>query len=72
MLVTDVIMPGMGGPEVARRLRHEYPNAKVLFISGYTNDIIARQGVDLDEAQWMRKPLTPRAVGRKIREMLDH
>jgi PAS domain S-box-containing protein len=71
MLVTDVVMPGMGGRELAERLAAIYPEMKVLFISGYTNDTAIHQGVVEAGINFLEKPFSPRVLGAKIREILD-
>lgn len=71
LLVTDVVMPKMGGPELAEALRREYHDTRVLFTSGYTADTIGRRGV-LDEGiSFLRKPFTSQTLARKVREVLD-
>jgi signal transduction histidine kinase/CheY-like chemotaxis protein len=70
-LVTDIVMPQMGGKKVADRLRAMYPNLKVLFISGYTESTIVQYGA-LDPSEvFLQKPFTPDVLARKVREMLD-
>ncbi len=71
LLLTDVVMPGMNGSEVATQLVLHHPEMKVLFMSGYTDDTITRRGV-LDEGlSFIGKPYTPSALARKVREVLD-
>jgi two-component system cell cycle sensor histidine kinase/response regulator CckA len=71
LLLTDVVMPIMGGREVAERLRAKHPGLKVIFSSGYTDDAIAEPGLP-DSATWfLEKPYTPDALARKVREALD-
>jgi CheY-like chemotaxis protein len=71
LLLTDVVMPGMGGREGAERLARSQPGMKVLYMSGYTDDAIVHQGVLAQGIAFIQKPLTPRALTRKIREVLD-
>jgi two-component system cell cycle sensor histidine kinase/response regulator CckA len=71
LLVTDVVMPGMGGPEVAGALRERHPKLKLLYMSGYTDDSMLRHGVLEGEVNFVQKPLTPELLLRKVREALD-
>jgi DNA-binding response OmpR family regulator len=71
LLLTDVVMPGHGGPEVARRLVEKCPGTRVLFMSGYSQDAISRHGV-LDEGiDFVPKPFTADALRARVREVLD-
>jgi CheY-like chemotaxis protein len=71
LLLTDVVMSGMNGRELADRIVQKYPSIKILFTSGYTDDSIARQGIfDLTVA-FIQKPYRPKALARKIREILS-
>ncbi len=70
LLVTDVIMPGMSGRELADRLICLSPQLKVLYISGYTTDKIAAHGVG-DKAAFLSKPFSSQALSEKIRRMLE-
>jgi CheY-like chemotaxis protein len=71
LLVSDVIMPGMGGPELASRLQPLHPELRVLHISGYTDDAILRHGVREGLTAFLQKPFTLEALVRKTREVLD-
>ena len=71
LLVTDVVMPGRQGGELAREVRRRYPDIKVLFVSGYTEDIIVRQGEMGKGARFIRKPFTPQELQVVVRELLD-
>jgi two-component system cell cycle sensor histidine kinase/response regulator CckA len=71
LLVTDVIMPLMGGPELAERLNASRPDTKVLFLSGYTENAQLVRGARSSRAAFLQKPVTPEALARKIREILD-
>ncbi len=71
LLLTDVVMPGLNGPELARRLRYFHPEMKVLFMSGYTDNTIFQQGV-LDHGMFfLQKPFTVEGLVGKVREVLD-
>ena len=71
LLITDVIMPKMNGRDLAERLLALHPGMKRLYMSGYTNDIIAPHGI-LDEGiNFIQKPFLPSALGIKVREILD-
>ena len=71
ILVTDVIMPGMNGRDLARVLSTARPSLRVLYISGYTDAVIAQQGILEPGTAFLSKPFTPDALARKIREVLD-
>ena len=71
LVVSDVIMPKMSGKELATRLQQEHPNLKILFISGYTADIIDRHGVLDPATAFLPKPFTVTALAAKINELLD-
>jgi DNA-binding NtrC family response regulator len=71
LLVTDVVMPQMSGPELAKRLANARPEMKVLCMSGYADDSIVRHGVVEAKVAYLQKPLTTDALARKVREVLD-
>jgi CheY-like chemotaxis protein len=69
LLLTDIVMPGMNGTELARHLRVVKPELKLLFISGYTDDVGIGAG---DPASaYLQKPFTPEALASSVRELLD-
>jgi two-component system cell cycle sensor histidine kinase/response regulator CckA len=72
LVVTDVIMPLMGGKVMAEWLKATHPEIKILFTSGYTEDAIAHHGVLDSGAEFLPKPYTPATLARKIRAMLDN
>lgn len=70
LLLTDVVMPGMNGRELAARLSATRPDTRVLFMSGYTDDAILRHGVLDDASQFIGKPYTPRELKERVRAVL--
>ncbi len=70
LLVTDVIMPGMNGPELAAHLKARIPSIKVLYFSGYPEEVIANHGVHVVDAAFIPKPYPPDALIAKVREIL--
>jgi CheY-like chemotaxis protein len=71
LLLTDVIMPGLSGPELSRRLAESRPGTRVLYVSGYADAAMASH-VALDAgASFLPKPFTPETLARKVREILD-
>ena len=71
LVVSDVIMPRMGGKVMAEWLKTSYPDIKILFTSGYTDDAIAHHGVLETGVEFLSKPYTPATLTRKVRKMLD-
>ena len=71
LLVTDVVMPGMGGGELAEAVKKQFPHMKVLFSSGYTDDSAVRQGILEAEVAFLQKPYSPQSLARKVRQILD-
>jgi CheY-like chemotaxis protein len=71
LVLTDVIMPGLSGREVADRLLELRPEMRVLFMSGYTDDAIVHQGVLDEAANFLQKPFAPDSLAQKVREVLD-
>ena len=71
LLVTDVVMPGMDGRELADRLLPIHPETRCLFMSGYTDDAIVRRGVREEGMPFLQKPFTIDALALKVREVLD-
>jgi len=71
LLLTDVIMPQLSGPELAKRLAPTRPNMKVLFMSGYTDGTVVRHGLLEDTTSFLAKPITIASLTAKVREVLD-
>jgi PAS domain S-box-containing protein len=70
LLLTDVIMPGMSGCELADRLAQTHPETKVLYMSGHADDTIARHGLFDSDVAFLQKPFAPSILARKVREVL--
>ncbi|MCK6439720.1 MAG: ATP-binding protein [Planctomycetes bacterium] len=71
LMVTDVVMPGMSGTELARKLTARFPGLRVLFMSGYTENAIVHHGVLANGINFLQKPLSATALCAKVRQVLD-
>jgi two-component system cell cycle sensor histidine kinase/response regulator CckA len=71
LLLTDVVMPQMTGPELAQRLGLLHPDLKVLYMSGYTSDALMERNVGAPGTAFLQKPFTPDALARAVREVLE-
>jgi PAS domain S-box-containing protein len=70
LVITDVVMPGMGGRELVKQLAQTRPETKVLYLSGYTEDAIVSEGTIDSGAAFLQKPFTLQNLARKVREVL--
>jgi PAS domain S-box-containing protein len=71
LVITDVVMPGMGGRELVKQLAQTRPQTKVLYLSGYTEDAILSEGTIESGAAFLQKPFTLQNLSRKVREVLE-
>ena len=69
-MITDIVMPEMGGVDLGAHLRSQSDALKILYISGYTDTLLPRQSVPTGAA-FLQKPFTPEILARKVREVLD-
>jgi CheY-like chemotaxis protein len=71
LLLTDVVMPQMDGRILASLLLDVYPDLRVLYVSGYATDVLARHGVEWGGVELLQKPFTGAALANRVREVLD-
>ena len=71
LLLTDVVMPQMGGPELAEKLHAIHPDIKILFTSGYTGEYLSHLNTLTTGTEFLAKPYMPDALAVKAREVLD-
>lgn len=71
LVITDVVMPGMGGRELADHLRLSHPATPVLFMSGYADDAAIRRGVSERHDHYIEKPFELNSLARKVHEVLN-
>ena len=71
LLMTDVVMPEMGGRELAEKVSLSYPQMLVLFTSGYTDDAIVRHGVISSASSFIQKPFTTEALAQKVKDLFE-
>ena len=72
LLLTDVIMPGMNGRDLAKRVRQKYPGVRCLFMSGYTANVIAHHGVLDDDVFFIQKPFSTQELSACVKKVLGH
>jgi CheY-like chemotaxis protein len=71
LLVADVVMPRIGGRELAQQMRVRHPHVRILYISGYTGDSLTQQNLAGPGVGFLQKPFAPMALARRVREILD-
>jgi DNA-binding NtrC family response regulator len=71
LIITDIVMPHLGGAELAQRLTAARPGIRVLFLSGHTDDATLRAEISHDAVDFIAKPFSPSLLARKVREVLD-
>jgi two-component system cell cycle sensor histidine kinase/response regulator CckA len=71
LLLTDVVMPGLGGRELAEQLLQSRPDLKIIFMSGYSEEAIADHGMLAPQVFLLQKPFSALRLARKVREVLD-
>jgi CheY-like chemotaxis protein len=71
LMVTDVVMPQVSGPQLANQLRALKPELAVLYMSGFTDDAMVRYGVERERMAYLQKPFSPHTLLRKVRAVLD-
>lgn len=71
LLITDIVMPGMPGPQLANAASIMNPNLKILFMSGYTEEVIQHHGIRSGGIGFIQKPFAPSSLVRKVRQLLD-
>jgi DNA-binding NtrC family response regulator len=71
LLVSDMVMPGLSGPDLAQRLVQRRPAMQALFVSGYASRLAIDRGLSSHNASFLQKPFTPEVLAMKVRERLD-
>lgn len=71
LVISDVVMPGMSGREFVDQLREDHPDMPVIFVSGYTDNVVVRHGIQVGEMDFLQKPFGAEQLGAKVREVLE-
>ena len=71
LLITDIVMPGLSGRELAESLLDRFSDLRVLYVSGYTEDVVVKHGLSHADLDFLRKPYSPRSLVAKVQEVLD-
>jgi CheY-like chemotaxis protein len=71
LLITDGVMPGMNGRELANRLKNDFPTVRCLYMSGYTTDVIVRHGVLEEGVHFIQRPFSTETLADKVRQVLE-
>ena len=71
LLLTDVVLPGMNGKELYNKMAEKMPDLRVLYMSGYTDNVIAHHGILDEGVHFIQKPFTNQALLTKVRQVLD-
>jgi two-component system, cell cycle sensor histidine kinase and response regulator CckA len=72
LVITDVVMPRMSGREFVDRLLELRPETKLLFVSGYADDVVLQSGISMNGTPFLQKPYSLHQLGRKVNELLAH
>ena len=72
LLITDLVMPGMGGRALAEHFLVQQPRGRVLYVSGYVGDAMARRGLSIPDHQLLQKPFSADALAKKVAEVLRY
>ena len=70
VIISDVIMPGMNGPEMVEKILAQYPDIKIIFISGYTEDALSKDQLDNHQVNFLAKPFSLKQLASKVKEVI--